>query len=152
MKAISGMETWPSNQPAITVLRTTYTPAQLTAKLQQVVAPLQAVVDARSNLVTTLAARDEAIAEAAAFIAAFFSVLVQYLPPGTDVTKFGDKPKKTPAKPTAEQKAAANAKRKATRAARHIMGKNQRKAIVAPAPPAPATPATPATPPAKPAP
>lgn len=42
---------------------------------------------------------------------------------------FGMTPRKVPAPLTAEQKAAAAAKRNATRAARHTMGKNQKKNI-----------------------
>ena len=146
-KAIAGMAGWPAAQPTIVVQQVAYTPAQLVTKLEQVVAPLQAVITARANLNTALSVRDEALPDAAAFIAAFFAVLPQYLPAGTDVTTFGDKPKKPRAKPTAAQKAASNVKRNATRAARHIMGKKQRLAIQAPAPTAPPS-ATTATAPA----
>jgi hypothetical protein len=139
-QAITGVENdWPATQPSIVIQGNTYTSAQLGAKLQQEVAPLQAVIDARSTLRSALNARDLALPTAAQFIAAFFSVLPQYLPAGADTTKFGSKPKKPRTALTVAQKQAANAKRAATRAARHIMGKKQRAAIQAPA-----TPTTPA--------
>ncbi len=61
-------------------------------------------------------------------------MLPQYLPAGADTSKFGSKPKKARTPLTVAQKQVANAKRAATRAARHIMGKKQRAAIQAPAP------------------
>jgi hypothetical protein len=45
---------------------------------------------------------------------------------------FGLSPRKARTPQTAEQKAVASAKRKATRAARHVMGPKQRKAVTAP--------------------
>ena len=45
---------------------------------------------------------------------------------------FGLSPRKATTPLTAEQKAVASAKRKATRAARHVMGSKQRKAVTAP--------------------
>lgn len=132
-KAITGMSQWPNSQQNIVLQQNNYTPSTLVTKLQSVAAPLQAVVTLRSNLTTALTQREEALPAAAEFIAAFFSVLPQYLPAGTDVSTFGDKPKKARAKLTVAQKEAANVKRQATRAARHIMGKKQRLAIEAPA-------------------
>jgi hypothetical protein len=83
---------------------------------------------------------------AAELIHAFFTVLPQYLPKGSaDVTKFGAKQKKPRRPLTVDQKKAANQKRAATRAARHIMGKKQRQAIHAPAELPPAPPAPPKT-------
>jgi hypothetical protein len=54
---------------------------------------------------------------------------------------FGIAPRKVRAPLTAEQKAAASVKRKATRAARHIVGKKQRAKIQAPAATTPTAPA-----------
>jgi hypothetical protein len=61
---------------------------------------------------------------------------------------FGIAPRKVPTPMTAEQKAAALVKRKATRAARHIVGKKERAKIQAPAATTPTTPA-PGTPPTR---
>jgi hypothetical protein len=144
-QAMTGLETaWPAGQPPMVLQQVPYTPAALVVKLQQECAPLQAVVDARSDLATALTNRHTALPGAVSFLDAFFAVLPQYLPPGADVTQFGGTPKKERAPLTAEQKVAANEKRNATRAARHIMGKNQRKALHAAAPTPPAAPSTPA--------
>jgi hypothetical protein len=138
-QAIEGMANdWPASQQAIVYEQNTYTPAQFAAKLQQAAVPLQAVPGARSALRTALNNRTAALPDAVTLIDGFYALLPQYLPPGADVTKFGSKTKKPRTPQTAEQKAAANAKRTATRAARHIMGKKQRQAIKAP--PTPATP------------
>jgi len=135
-KAIAGMTgSWPSTQTTLVVVSVSYTPAQFLARLQQVAAPFLAVIAARIALQSALAARNAALADAAAFVDAFYAVLPQYLPVGSaDVASFGSKPKRARAPLTVEQKQAAAVKRAATRAARHIMGKNQRLAIQAPAP------------------
>jgi hypothetical protein len=147
-KAINGMATsWPANQPNLIIQTVTYTPATFTTKLQAMAAPLFAAVAAKLALETALAARDEALPDAAALIVAFFAVLPQYLPAGSaDVAAFGAKPKKARKQLTVEQKQVAAQKREATRLARHIMGKNQRLAIKAPAAAPPSAP--PAAPPA----
>ena len=148
-RAITGVEgSWPAAQTTILLQQVAYTPATLVTKLQEEAAPLQAVVDARSTLVSALTNRRTAMPGAVQFIEGFFASLPQYLPPGADVSKFGAKPKKARTPLTAEQKVAANTKRTATRAARHIMGKKQRAAIHATPPTTPTTPA--ATPPATP--
>jgi hypothetical protein len=151
-QAIDGMESeWPADQKSIVYQQVTYTPAQFTDKLKQALAPLQAVPDARSALQTAIKNRRPALPGALALVNGFYSILAQYLPPGADVTKFGAKVKKARKPLTAEEKTAANEKRTATRAARHIMGPKQRKAIKAPpTPPTPQTPPTPRRPPPRP--
>jgi hypothetical protein len=135
-QAIDGMtNAWPASQPSIVIHQQSYTPSTLAALFQTQKAPFQKVVDLRSELRTALANREAAIPAAMDLLASFYAVLPQYLPPGTDTSTFGKKPKKARAPLTAAQKEAANEKRNATRAARHIMGKKQRKAIKA-APPA----------------
>jgi hypothetical protein len=136
LKAIAGMEQdWPNNQPTIVLQGVSYTSAQFLAKLEEMDGPFQAVADAHSALRTALAVRSDVLPDAAEFIRDFYSVLAQYLPKGSAaVTKFGAKTKKQRAALSVEAKVSANAKRQATRAARHIMGKKQRSAIKAPAP------------------
>ena len=145
--AIAAMQSaWPADQKAVTLLKVSYTPAELQQKLQSLLAPFQAAVDTHSAWMTALADRNDAVLPTQAFMSAFYVALPQYLGPNNaDQSKFGKKPPKARAPLTAEQKAAATTKRNATRAARHIMGPKQRKAIKAPvstAAPAPATPAT----------
>jgi len=136
-QAIDGLTNdWPAAQQAIVYQQTTYTPAQFVTKLKAALAPLQAVPDARSGLKTAIANRLTALPDVIALLAGFNAILPQYLPAGADVTTFGGKAKKVRKPQTAEEKTASNVQRAATRAARHIMGKNQRKAIKAPAPPA----------------
>ena len=140
-RAIAGMtNSWPEAQTTLVLLSVSYTPVQFVAKLQQVAAPFLAVIAARMALESALSARNAALADAEALVDAFYTVLPQHLPAGSaDVASFGSKPKKARQPLTVEQKQAAAAKRAATRAARHIMGKNQRLAIQAPAPPPAAT-------------
>jgi hypothetical protein len=135
-KAIAGLksEEWPANQQVIVFEQETYTPAELAAKLTQDAAPLQAVEDAWSALRTALTNRHAAFAGAVKTLNAFYGILPHYLPPGTDTTTYGAKPRKARTPLTAEQKVEANQKRQATRKARFITGKKQRKAIKAPAP------------------
>jgi hypothetical protein len=135
-KAIEGMtSSWPADQPILVIQEVTYTPVEFLAKLEEVAAPLFDAVAARLALETALATRNAALDEAAALIEAFFTVLHQYLPAGSaGVASFGKKPKKARTPLTLEQKEAAAAKRAATRKARHVMGKKQRRAIQAPAP------------------
>jgi hypothetical protein len=127
-KAIAGMNgAWPTAQTTIVVLTVVYTPAQLIAKLQQVLSPFTAASDAKIAYQSALATRNAALPDAAAFIEAFFTVLPQYLPAGSaSVSSFGSKPRKARTPLTVEQKQAALVKREATRKARGIMGKKQR--------------------------
>jgi hypothetical protein len=121
-KAIAALQAeWPASQQTIIYGQATYTPAQFLAKMREAVAPLQAVPDARSALATALANRHTALPAAVALLDGFFATLPQYLPPGADVTPFGARARKARAPLTAERKAAANTKRAATRAARHII-------------------------------
>jgi hypothetical protein len=138
-----------------------YTPAQITDALE-------ALVTLRSNVVAAQAAAKVAlIAEEARAPALLIVIdaLVSYVKltyaKSPDVlVDFGLEPRKTPTPLTAEQKAAANAKRKATRAARGITTKAAKQAqtgnvvgvtitpVLSNAPPAPVvTPASPAAPP-----
>jgi hypothetical protein len=107
-----------------------FTPAQVTDKLKQLVALRADVNDAKA------AAKVKIAAEAAqapslrdfmvlfvAFVKATFADLADAL------ADFGLQPKKVAAPRTAQQIAAANAKRAATRAARGVLGSRKRKAV-----------------------
>jgi hypothetical protein len=150
-KAINGLQNDVPPTQAIVYKQASYTPATMAALLQAAVAPLQAVVTARSALTTALTNRHTNFQAASALITGFYDLLPNILPPGADVTQFGAKPRKARKPLTASQKETANLKRQDTREARHIMGKKQRLAIKAPPPPPPAEPAAAApaaTPPA----
>jgi hypothetical protein len=141
-QAISGLQNdVPATQP-IVYKQISYTATTFLPVLQAGAAPLLAVATARATLNTALTNRHTAFDASKALIDAFFVMLPQILPPGTDVSQFGAKARKARTPQTAAQKAASNAKRQATRQARHIMGKKQRAAIQAPAATSPTTGAT----------
>jgi hypothetical protein len=138
----AGMKSsWPPGQQTIVIDQQAYTPAQFEAKIDSALAPFQGVVDARTVLRTALRNRADALPGAEKLVSAFYAVLPQYIGSNNaDQEKFGKQPPKARAPRTAEQKAEAAAKAKATRAARHTMGKNQKKAIKGQVPPPAATP------------
>jgi hypothetical protein len=111
----------------------TYTVSALTLLLQSFV-DLREAVDA-----TRAAARAKVQAENAQaptlrkVVSAYVAYVKARFGNTPDVlVDFGIAPHKERTPMSAEQKAAAVAKREATRAARHIMGKNQRKKVTAP--------------------
>jgi hypothetical protein len=143
----------------VTLLGSSFTPAQITAKLQSLVT-LRADVDAAKATVKAKLAAEKANAPALrTLMSAFVTYVKAAYGSSPDVlADFGMNPKaRVPI--TTEAKAAAAVKRKATRAARHTMGTQQKKGIkgavtgivvtpISPASPivaAPSSPAPPAT-------
>ncbi len=136
-----------------------YTPDQITSKLQQLV-NLRSAVDAAKASSTARIAEEATLAPSliafASDLRAYVKVTFKDSPEA--LADFGITPKARVAL-TGEAKALATAKRAATRAARHTMGSNQRKGIkgdvtsvlvtpIAGTPPtatAPSSPTTPAT-------
>jgi hypothetical protein len=108
----------------------TFTPAQATTQLQAIV-QLHADVDAaRAQVKAKLAAVHAQAATDRVFLDAFVSFVKAAFGNAPDVlADFGLKPKKVPTPLTIEAKAAAAAKRAATRAKRNVLGKVQRKAV-----------------------
>jgi hypothetical protein len=107
-----------------------------------IVQVLQSLVDALVKVGAARAAWQEALnemhgvhAKVVPFIGRYRSVLTGMYgdAPGT-LEDYGLTPRKVPVPKTAEQKAAAAALRKATRAVRHTMGKRQKAKIKASAP------------------
>ena len=107
----------------------TFTPADITKQLEQIVT-LRADVDA-----ARVAIKDKVAAEKAAMPAlrTLMDAYVTYVKAtvfgATDLADFGLTPKKAPAPLSAEAKAAAGAKRASTRAARGTKGSKQKKAV-----------------------
>ena len=104
-----------------------FTPAQITSKLQALVTLRTDVDTAKASTKAKLAAES---ADAPA-LRTFMSALVAYVKAvyGTQpdvLADFGLTPKAPRTTPTIEDKAAAAAKRTATRAARHTMGSKQK--------------------------
>jgi hypothetical protein len=126
---IAGTAKHLGNVTNVTLLGSSYTPAELTTKLQ-LVGSLHAEVDAAKAATT---AKLEALKAAMTTIRPLMQALVAYakVTYGTQHDVLGDfgvhpKERKTP---TVEEKAAAAAKRKATREARGTKGSVQKKAI-----------------------
>ncbi|HLK39895.1 MAG TPA: hypothetical protein VKU41_24230 [Polyangiaceae bacterium] len=137
----------------------TYTPEQIAAKLQSLVKLRTDVDQAKAATKARLATEKTDMPALRTFIGAFVSYVKGAFGSAPDVlADFGIHPK-VRAPLTVEAKAAAAAKRKATRAARHTMGTKQKKGvkgvvtgvvltpITAPQPTAsePASPTTPAS-------
>jgi hypothetical protein len=108
----------------------TFTPAQATSQLQAIVKGHADVDAARALLEAKLAAVHAQAAAQRVFLDAFVSFVRAAFGTSPDVlVDFGVRTRKTSTPLTVEAKAAAAAKRAATRAARHVMGPKQRKAI-----------------------
>jgi hypothetical protein len=108
----------------------TLTPAQATTELQAIV---NAHADVDAALATVKAKRAAVRAQAPThrvFLDAFVAFVRAAFGATPDVmADFGVKPRKAATPLTVDAKAAAAAKREATRAARHVMGPKQRKAV-----------------------
>jgi hypothetical protein len=127
---IAGAEKHLANTTQIVLAGSSYTPAQVTAKLQQIVT-LRNDVDAAKATTKTKIAVEKAESPA---LRTFLSALVTYVKAayGTSpdvLADFGVHAPKQHTPLTVEAKAAAAAKRAATRAARHTMSPKQKKAV-----------------------
>jgi hypothetical protein len=115
---------------SMTLAGGSYTPAQITTKLSEVVSLHTGVDAAKASTKGKLAAEKAAMPA----LRTFMSALVTFIKAGyggqPDVlADFGIQPPKARAPLTVEAKAAAAAKRKATRAARNTMGSKQKKGV-----------------------
>jgi hypothetical protein len=109
----------------------TYTPAQVEASLQTLV-DLRGAVDAAKAATKAKVAAERAQAPSLRrFVSAYATFVKATFGDQPDVlAHFGMQPNKVRTPLTVEQKAAAAAKRKATRAARHTMGTKQKQDVV----------------------
>jgi hypothetical protein len=127
---IAGMNKHYSNGPSLTFESATYTPQQIVTGLQTLIALRAAVADARSAVKAKLAAEKEQLPSIEAMMAGLVQFLTLTFSKQPDVlADFGLAQKKTRTPLTVEQKAAAKAKREATRAARGITTKKAKKAV-----------------------
>jgi hypothetical protein len=141
-KAMSGVDKYLASVTQVTIAGTTHTPASLKAALQADIDTTNAADAARTrwreSVQTAKAARTTA--------ARVRSTLKAYLIGlhGADAVgileDFGFSPPKSPGRKSAKAKALAVDKSAATRAVRHTMGKNQKKALKGTVTPPPATP------------
>jgi hypothetical protein len=160
---------FPNPSASLTVGGVSHTVTEITGLLQSFVSLRDAVDAAKATSKAKLDAERAQAPSLRGFIATFVTFLKGTFGNSPEALgDFGIPPRKVPKPLTAEQKTAAALKRKATRAKRNTMGKNQRKAVkgsvqvtvtatpvaeqpvVAPAAPAapvaPAAPAAPAAP------
>jgi hypothetical protein len=108
----------------------TYTPSQIETSLQQLATLRSDVEDARTALTAKLAVEADQAPALLAFMRAFVQFVMSAFSKSPDIlADFGLTPKKARAPLTVEQKAAAAAKRKATRAARGTKGTRQKAGI-----------------------
>ena len=115
---------------SVTFLGSSFTPAQITSKLQSIVTLRSDVNTAKAATQAKLAAEASQLPTLRGFMTAYESYVRGVYGSQPDVlAEFGLQPRKAPTPATVEAKAAAAAKRAATRAARHTMGKVQKQAI-----------------------
>jgi hypothetical protein len=136
----------------MTLLGQSLTPAAIVSVLQERIATGQAAIAADASRNAPIVTDAAELTRTDALVSALRQVVqgMYKQTPGT-LADFGLKDRKV-TKPSVETLAAAAAKSKATRAARHTMGKKQKQAIhgnvasAAPATPSPASPAQPTLP------
>src|ERR1019366_5257746 len=127
---IAGAQKHFSAASSLTFGNATVTPAELEASVQTLVDLRAAVDDAKTATKAKIAAENAQGPPLRSRMAAFVAFVKASFGPTPDVlADFGLKPKKAPTPLTIEQKAAAAAKRAATRAARRTMGAKQKKAV-----------------------
>jgi hypothetical protein len=129
-KLVTGIGKRFANVGQLTLAGRTFTPAQVTDKLERLVTLRANVNAAKAALRVAVAAEAAEAPSLRDFMVLFVALVMATFAGLADVLlDFGLAPKKVAAPRTAEQTAAANAKREATRAARKVMGSRQRKAV-----------------------
>jgi len=124
----------------------TYTAANLVQLFQELAAAIANVDVAKAGWQDALKSMNDAHAKAVPVLREYQSWLaVTYGNAPATLADYGLAPRKVPTPPSADVKAAAVAKREATRQARHTMGTKQRLQVKATVAPTAATPAAPAS-------
>jgi hypothetical protein len=124
---IDGLQKHASTLSSLTFGGTSHPTAAILAVLQARTASSDAVLPARAAWQSTVQADRDERAKTQAFVSGLRQALhLAYAGSIDALAEFGLKPRKDPAQRTPEQKAAAVAKAKATRAARHTMGPKQK--------------------------
>jgi hypothetical protein len=151
---IDGLVKHSQTLPSLTIAGTSHPTAAIIAVLQARIDAAKATVPSRAIWQTTVQADRDERAKTKAFVSGIRqAVQVAFAGSIDTLADFGLKPRKTRTPRTPEEKAAAVAKAKATRAARHTMGSKQKAKVTGAAPhAAAATPPSPAAAPAAPKP
>jgi hypothetical protein len=127
---VAGITKHLSTVASLTFGKGSFTPAALIAQLTLLVTLRQAVTAAQAVVKAKLAAETAQAPALHATMVAFVAFVRQMFADQPDVlADFGLEPKKVPTPLTTAQKAAADAKRKATIEARGIVGKKKRAAV-----------------------
>ena len=127
---IAGLKKHFSNTSSLAFGSGTFTLAQVETSLQAIIDLRTAVDASKAATKAKIAAEVTQASPLRSQMAAFVAFVKVTFAKSPDVlADFGLKPKKAPTPLTVEQKAAAAAKRDATRAARHTMGKVQKKEV-----------------------
>jgi hypothetical protein len=114
---------------SVSFMGSTFTPADITTKLTEIVTLRSGVDTARAAVMAKVATEKASMPSLRAFVQAYEAFLKVNFGGSPDVlADFGIKPK-TPATPTAATKAGAVVKRAATREARHTMGSVQKSKV-----------------------
>ena len=125
---VAGIKKHFSNASSLTFGNGTFTPAQIEASMQTLIDLRTAVEEARAVTQAKVAAENAQAAPLRSQMAALVAFVKVTFGNTPDVlADFGLKPNKARTPLTISQKAAASAKRAATRAARHTMGSKQKK-------------------------
>jgi hypothetical protein len=150
-KMVDGLTKYAPTIPSFLVGGASIKPSDVITALQARIAAAKAVEPARATWLTTVKANANERASTKTLVSNAKQALQLMFAGSIDtLAEFGLKPRKARTAPTPEQKVAAAAKAKATRAARHTMGTTQKKSvkgtvttIVTPASPTASPPAAP---------
>ncbi len=115
-----------ANVTQITLAEGSFTPADLTSKLKQIVKLRDDVDAARATTQEKVATERAEMPALRTLMDAYVTYVKATVGGAVDLADFGLTPKKVRTPPTAEAKAAAAAKRASTRAARGTMGSKQK--------------------------
>jgi hypothetical protein len=155
-KLIDGLNKHNQTITSLMIGGTSQTTAAIIAVLQKRIDSAKTVVSSRATWQSEVKADHDERAQTKVFVSGLRQALQVAFAGSIDtLADFGLKPRKTRAPRTPEQKAAAAAKAKATRAARHTMGSKQKAKVRGAAPvatPAPAPSPSPAASPSAPKP
>jgi hypothetical protein len=126
---IAGTSKHLANKTQVEFMGSSFTPAQIASTLQQLVDLRSDVDAAKGSVKAKLAVEKAAMPSLSAFMSTYVTYIKAQFVASPDVlADFGISPK-TRAPLKTDALVAANAKRSATRKARHTMGSNQKKAI-----------------------
>ena len=151
-KLIDGLNKHAQTVPSLMIGGTSYKTADVIGILQARIAAAKTPVLSRASWQTDVQADRDERAKTKAFVSGLRQALQVAFAGAIDtLADFGLKPRKTRTPRTPEEKAAATAKARATRAARHTMGSKQKAKVKGAAPqaapaPAPSPTATPTAP------